>query len=94
MGKKNADKMKFWTIDEFNKFIAYSDNPTYTVMYELLFWTGIRIGECLAIKLNDFNFETKTVSINKNYAKVNKQDLILNQNTKIKKNNHYPHIYM
>lgn len=81
MGKKNADGMKFWTIDEFNQFIAYSDNPTYSVMYELLFWTGIRIGECLALTLNDFNFETKTVSINKNYAKVNKQDLILEPKT-------------
>lgn len=81
MGKKNADDMHFWTADEFNKFIAYSDNPTYTVMYELLFWTGIRIGECLALTLYDFNFETNTVSISKNFAKVQKQDYILEPKT-------------
>ena len=81
MGKKNADKVNFWTVDEFNQFIKHSDNPTYTVIYEILFWTGIRIGECLALTLNDFDFDAKTVSINKNYAKVNKQDLILEPKT-------------
>lgn len=81
MGKKNANDMHFWTADEFNQFIAHSDNPTYTVMYELLFWTGIRIGECLALTLNDFNFDVKTVSINKNFAKVKKEDMILEPKT-------------
>lgn len=81
MGKKNADDMHFWTADEFNQFVTHSDNPTYTVMYELLFWTGIRIGECLALTLNDFNFEAKTVSINKNFAKVKKVDMILEPKT-------------
>lgn len=50
-------------------------------MYELLFWTGIRIGECLTLTLNDFNFEAKTVSINKNFAKVKKEDMILEPKT-------------
>lgn len=77
MGKKNAEDMKFWTIDEFKEFIKHSDNPTYTVIYEILFWTGMRIGECLALTLNDFNFEENTVSINKNYARHQKKDIIL-----------------
>ncbi len=81
MGKKNADKVNFWTVDEFNHFVTHSDNPAYSVIYELLFWTGIRIGECLALTLNDFDFDAKTVSINKNYAKVNKEDLILEPKT-------------
>ncbi len=81
MGKKNADTMKFWTVDEFKQFVSFSDNPMYTVIYEILFWTGIRIGECLALTLNDFDFEVQTVSINKNYARHQKQDLILEPKT-------------
>ncbi len=81
MGKKNADDMNFWTVDEFNKFINASDNPMYTVIYQVLFWTGVRIGECLALTLNDFDFEVRTVSINKNYARHQKQDLILKPKT-------------
>lgn len=81
MGKKNADEVSFWTVDEFNQFIKVSDNPMYTVIYQILFWTGMRIGECLALNLNDFDFEAKTVSISKNYARHQKQDLILKPKT-------------
>ena len=41
----------------------------------------MRIGECLALTLNDFDFKSKTVSINKNYARHQKQDLILEPKT-------------
>lgn len=81
MGKKNADSMLFWTTEEFEKFIVFSDNPSYTVIYQLLFWTGMRIGECLALTLDDFDFDALTVSISKNYARHEKQDLILEPKT-------------
>lgn len=78
MGKKNADTMQFWTREEFEKFIpAVEDKPTSKTIFELLFWTGMRSGELLALTLNDFDFENKTVSINKNYARLNFEDLIL-----------------
>lgn len=82
MGKKNADSMQFWTVDEFNKFIAFvEDKPVSKVIFEILFWTGIRSGELLALTLNDFDMNAQTVSINKNYARHNKQDLILEPKT-------------
>ena len=57
MGKKNADSMKFWNTDEFNKFIeAVKDKPTSKVMFEILFWTGMRSSELLALTLNDVDF--------------------------------------
>jgi integrase len=78
MGKKNADEMHFWTTDEFKKFIdAVEDKPVSKVIFELLFWTGTRSGEMMALTLNDFDFEGQTVSINKNYARQNRQDLIM-----------------
>lgn len=82
MGKKSADTMQFWTIEEFERFLeAISNKPACVVMFSLLFWTGMRSGEILALTPADFDFETNTVSITKNYARQNKQDLILEPKT-------------
>lgn len=82
MGKKNADSMLFWTVDEFNKFIeCVQDKPVSKVAFSIMFWTGIRSGELLALTYNDFDFENKTVSINKNYSRLEGKDLILEPKT-------------
>lgn len=82
MGRKNADSMLFWTVEEFKKFIAIvSSKPLSEVVFSILFWTGIRSGELLALTLNDFDFVAKTISINKNYSRHNKNDLILEPKT-------------
>lgn len=76
MGKKNAESMKFWTIDEFKQFIEYSNQPILTLGYKILFWTGIRRGELMALTFNDIDLEKKTISINKTYTKINNKDII------------------
>ena len=82
IGKNHADSMKFWTLDEFKQFIpAVEDKVLSKVIFELLFWTGMRSGELLALTLNDFDFEAKTVNINKNYSRLNGEDLILTPKT-------------
>lgn len=83
MGKKNAKKvMNFYTVEEFNRFIrAFDDKPTSKIMLEILFWTGIRSGELLALTPSDFNFIANTLSIQKNYARQNREDLILSPKT-------------
>lgn len=82
MGKKNADSMEFWTVEEFNRFIPQvEDKVVSKVVFELLFWTGMRSGELLALTLNDFDFQGQTVSISKNYARHDNQDLILEPKT-------------
>lgn len=82
MGKKNADSMQFWTVDEFKSFMKIvEDKPISKVIFEVLFWTGIRSGELLALTLNDFDFVNKTVNINKSYARLDEEDLILEPKT-------------
>ena len=49
------------------------------VIFNLLFYSGIREGEMLALTLNDFNFENNTLSINKSYAVVDKKEIIKEQ---------------
>ena len=41
----------------------------------------MRSGEMLALTLNDFDFEERTVSITKNYARVDGEDLLLDPKT-------------
>ena len=77
MGKKKAEGMQFWTKEEFDQFIPHvSDKPMSKVIFYLFFYSGIREGELLALTLNDFDFDKNTVSITKNYARVNNQDII------------------
>ena len=74
--------MLFWTVDEFKRFIeAVSDKIVSTTVVNLLFWSGMRSGEMLALTLNDFNFDENTVSINKNYARLDNEDLTLEPKT-------------
>lgn len=76
IGKKNAEKMNFWTVSEFQQFIkAVDDNMARTIFY-LFFYSGIREGELLALTLKDFDFNNNTVSINKSYARLKGEDII------------------
>ena len=77
IGKKNADQMQFWTVDEFQCFIkTVDDDLTAKTIFYLFFFSGIREGELLALTLNDFDFDRCTVSINKTYARLNGRDII------------------
>ncbi|MEA4920356.1 MAG: site-specific integrase [Clostridiaceae bacterium] len=82
MGKKSADIMQFWTVEEFNTFLAtVSDKPSSVVMFYLLFWTGMCSGELLALTPADLNFTECTVNITKNFARHSGEDLILEPKT-------------
>ncbi|MDU5080289.1 site-specific integrase [uncultured Tissierella sp.] len=75
MGKKNADSMKIWTLDEFNKFIEFEDKPAAKLAFEILFWTGIRSGELLALTPEHI-LPDKILDINKSYARLKQEDII------------------
>ena len=82
IGKAHAESMLFWTPEEFKAFIKQvEDKPTSKAIFNLLFWTGIRSGELLALTYNDFDFTTQTVRIHKSYARNNGEDLILTPKT-------------
>ncbi len=82
MGKKYSESVQFWTTQEFDKFIrCISDNPISEVVFNLLFWTGMRQGEMMALTGEDIDFAKKTININKNFAIVNGKELILTPKT-------------
>ncbi|RXM75326.1 site-specific integrase [Clostridium tetani] len=76
MGKKNAESMQFWTVDEFKKFIALNDKPISTLAFKVLFWTGIRSGELMALTFKDIDLTNKTINVNKTYTRLNREDVI------------------
>ncbi|MFA9465324.1 MAG: tyrosine-type recombinase/integrase [Velocimicrobium sp.] len=69
MGKSEADVMQIWTLDEFKLFIGYADKSAAKVAFDILFWTGIREGELLALTLADFLPNLK-LNIDKSFAVV------------------------
>lgn len=82
MGKSDADKMEFWTKEEYDKFIAtISTDDMYYALFELLFWTGCREGEALALTSNDIDFENNQVHISKTYFRSNREDVITTPKT-------------
>ena len=82
MGMEEKKEMLFWTKDEYTKFSeAMMDKPISYYAFEMLSWCGIREGELLALTPADFNFERGTVSINKSYQRINKQDVITTPKT-------------
>ena len=75
MGKKKNREMLFWTKEEYLKFAdAMMDKPMSYYAFEMLYWTGIREGELLAITPADFDFEKRTVTINKSFQHLNGRD--------------------
>ena len=64
---KNSE-WNFWTLNEFNEFIVEVDNNLYYLMFNFLYYTGLRIGEMIALTWNDLNFENKTIKITKTFT--------------------------
>lgn len=76
-GKKAAAEMQFWTRDEFHRFIECVKNkPASRLAFELLFWTGMRSGELMALTLNDIDFDKSRISINKTVAQIKGQTIV------------------
>lgn len=76
-GKKNAEEMKYWTVNEFNQFISgVSDKPTSKVLFTTLFYTGLREGELLALTPADIDLDKQTLSVNKSYQRIEGRDVI------------------
>ena len=72
MGKSDAVGIEFWTYDEYLQFRnTLEPGGKYYVLFQILFFTGIRIGELLALTINDFDFVNNTLSVTKTYYRLN-----------------------
>ena len=82
IGKSKGEPKDFWMQEEFNAFLeTVSDKPETRMAFLLLYWTGMRIGELLALTYNDINLEEKTISITKSYQRLKGKDVITQPKT-------------
>lgn len=85
MGKSDANKLEFWTKAEYDRFIAGIEPGSEDyLIFEILFWTGIREGELLALSLSDFDMSGNLLHINKTYNRIKKRDVIDTPKQKIR----------
>ena len=81
MGKKIREMM-FWNKEQYLKFAeVMMDKPLSFYAFEMLYWCGIQEGKLVALTRADFDFEKRTVTINKSYQRLNGQDLITTPKT-------------
>ena len=57
------------------------DEIMYKTLFELLFWTGCRVGEALALTKADIDFENAQMIINKTYYRHECRDIITRPKT-------------
>lgn len=83
MGTDKEVEMHFWTRDQYEKF-AYEmlDEPVYYLVFEILYWCGIREGELLALTPEDINLDEKTIIINKTFHHLNGRDYVTDPKTR------------
>lgn len=75
IGKTKAHRAKFWTVDQFNKAMQYV-SPAYKTAFSLLFYSGLRVGELLALEIRDYNPTARTIRVTKNFERINGVDYI------------------
>ena len=75
-------QMKFWTLDEFKKFIEVAkEDPMAALIFKVLYWTGMREGEMRALTRSDFDFDKGIVSISKTMHTVHGKDVVTSPKT-------------
>ncbi len=83
MGVGEIREMDFWTLEEYLKFSeAIADKPHSYMAFQVLYWTGMREAEMLALTPEDIDFEKKTIRINKQFHHRNGEDIISEPKTR------------
>ena len=78
MGTYKSQEMQFWTLTQYKIFRESIEDKDimYQLFFDLLYWTGCRLGEALALNASDVNIVEKTISITKTYHRNGKEDII------------------
>ncbi len=83
IGKAKAEEMDYWTYDEYIAFReGVKDKPLSYICIEVLYWTGMREGELLALSPADIDLDNKTISINRTYQRIEGKDIFTSPKTR------------
>ena len=82
MGSDKNIQMQYWTKEEYLRFAdAMMDEPLAYYCFQVLYWCGIREGEVLALTLEDIDFESGKLRINKTFQHLKGKDIITDPKT-------------
>lgn len=81
VGKKNADEMNFWTVEQFTAVHEKVRKLPARTGLSVLFWTGLRIGELLALTPRDLDLDAGTLSVSKSFQSIDGEEVITEPKT-------------
>lgn len=68
---------KVWNREEFERFLATLEGrPQVRLAFEMLYWTGLREGELLALAPGDICFEARTIAVSKTYQRIGGKEVV------------------
>lgn len=76
VGKSQAKAMKFWTLNQYREFITLIKDPEKHMAFELLYFTGIRLGELMPLVVSDIDTQNGILHVTKSLQRVKRQDVI------------------
>lgn len=80
IGRRFSDRMDYYTVQEFHAFWdGIKDKPLSKIIFPLLFYSGMREGEMLALTQADFDYKNHTVTVKKHIHESIKKILLQNQ---------------
>lgn len=68
--------MRFWTLEEFKEIYQYIEDIKAKTAINILYWTGIRKGELLALKWSCIDFDNKTLRVESSLQRLKGRDVI------------------
>ena len=72
---KKEEELNYWTKEEFDKFISNVDDQLYFVIFNFLYYTGLRLGEMIALRWKHLDLKGKTIIVVNNFTnKVENQE--------------------
>ena len=81
--KMSDSEVNYITYEEYEKFINIVDNDFYKLMFEFLYYTGLRFGEFRALTWNNIDLKNKTISIKESLTTKVKSEHKINNNKHI-----------
>ena len=80
----NKKTITFWSVEEFARFrkLITKEEKSYNLFFTLAFFTGMRMGEILALNWNDINLLTNTIHVTKTAYFLNKRNHINSTKTR------------
>lgn len=82
IGGAATKKLSVWTLEEYEQFISHfsADTEAFTA-FEILYWTGMRQGELLALTPKDIDRTRRVIHITKSYTQIDGKDIITTPKT-------------